>query len=111
VVVIAMASAAIAFHYHKVVDFSGFLPARMSEKIRAYAAKTRGDSFVKIVVYPWAKVFIDGKYVDTTPIADPVRLKPGEHTLSFSHSTFKSKTIKIILKPGETRLLSVRLGS
>jgi len=111
VVVIAMASAAIAYRYHKAVDFSDFLPARMREKIRVYAAKPQGDSFVKIVVYPWAKVFIDGKYVDTTPIADPVRLKPGEHTLSFSHSTFKSKTIKIVLKPGETRLLSVRLGS
>jgi len=111
VILIILVSASLIYRYHKTVDFSAFLPSRLKEKIGFLAHMGQRDGFIKIVVYPWAKVSIDGKYVDTTPIADPIRLKPGEHTLSFSHSKFKSKTIKIVLKPGETRFLSVRLGS
>ncbi len=111
IVLIALASASLMYVYHEEVDFSSLHPRGLMEKIQYYTHKGRGNSFVRIVVYPWAKVSIDGKYVDTTPIADPIRLKPGEHTLSFSHSTFKSKTLKIVLKPGETRFLSVKLGS
>ncbi|UCD70680.1 MAG: serine/threonine protein kinase [Syntrophobacterales bacterium] len=111
VVIIALVSASLIYRYHKTVNFSSFLPKRLKDKIGFLAHMAQGDSFIKIVVYPWARVTIDGKYVDTTPIADPIRLKPGEHTLSFSHSKFKSKTIEIVLKPGETRFLSVTLGS
>jgi len=111
IVLIALASASLMYLYHEKVDFSSLHPRGLIEKIQYYTHKGQGNSFVKIVVYPWAKVSIDGKYVDTTPIAGPIRLKPGEHTLSFSHSTFKSKTLKIVLKPGETRFLSVKLGS
>jgi len=107
----ALGVASLLYGYHNPVEFSTLIPARLKEKVGFLATIGQRDSFVKIVVYPWAKVSIDGKYVDTTPIADPIRLNPGEHTVSFSHSKFKSKTLKIVLKPGETRLLSVRLGS
>jgi hypothetical protein len=109
--IIALGVASVLYGYHNPVEFSSLIPSVLKEKVGSLTTIVQRDSFVKIVVYPWAKVSIDGKYVDTTPIADPIRLKPGEHTLSFSHSKFKSKTIKIVLKPGETRLLSVRLGS
>jgi serine/threonine protein kinase len=111
VVIIILGSTSLLYRYHKALDFSSFLPSRLKEKIGFLADKGQRDSFVKIVVYPWARVSIDGKYVDTTPMANPIRLKPGEHILSFSHSKFKSKTIKILLKPGETQFLSVSMGS
>lgn len=111
IIVGVLISASLIYLYRKQVDLSSFHPRRLMEEIRSYTHRGKGDSFVKIVVYPWAKVSIDGRYVDTTPIAEPIKLEPGEHTLSFSHSKFKSKTVKIVLKPGETRFLSVKLGS
>jgi len=111
VVIIILGSISLLYRYHKTVDFSSFLPSRLKEKIGFLADRGQRDSFIKIVVYPWARVSIDGKYVDTTPIADAIRLKPGEHILSFSHTKFESKTIKILLKPGETQFLSVSMGS
>ncbi len=111
VIIIILGSVSLLYRYHKTVDFSAFLPSRLKEKIGFLAGRSQRDSFLKIVVYPWARVSIDGKYVDTTPIANPIKLNPGEHILSFSHSKFKSQTIKILLKPGETRFLSVKLGS
>lgn len=111
IILIALASAYTIYRYHRTFDFTALLPKQLKGKIGFYTDKNQGYSFIKLIVYPWAKVSIDGKYVDTTPIAGPLRLKPGEHVLSFSHSKFKSKTIKIVLKPGETRFISVRLGS
>jgi hypothetical protein len=111
IILIALVSGSLIYRYHKSVDFSALLPKRLKGKIGFLTDKSQRYSFIKLIVYPWAKVSIDGKYVDTTPIGGPLRLKPGEHILSFSHSKFKSKTIKIVLKPGETRLISVRLGS
>ncbi|MFB0505867.1 MAG: serine/threonine protein kinase [Thermodesulfobacteriota bacterium] len=108
---IALISAFLIYRYHGTTDFSAFLPKSLKGKMALYTDKNQGPSFIKLTVHPWAKVSIDGKYVDTTPIARPIRLNPGEHILSFSHSKFKSKTMKIVLKPGETRFISVRLGS
>jgi hypothetical protein len=111
IVLIALVSAFLIYRYHRTVDFSAYLPESLRGKLAFYTDKNRGPSFIKLTIYPWAKVSIDGKYVDTTPIAGPIKLKSGEHILSFSHSKFKSKTMKIVLKPGETRFISVRLGS
>jgi serine/threonine-protein kinase len=110
-VLLVLVSASLMYLCRGEVNFSSFHPRGLMEEIRSYAHRGKRESFVRIVVYPWAKVSIDGKYVDTTPIADPIRLEPGEHTFSFSHSKFQSKTLKIVLKPGETRFLSVKLGS
>jgi len=66
---------------------------------------------IKIVAYPWARIYVDGKYVTTTPTADPVVLVPGRHSLRFTHSTFGSKTMEIDLNPGEERLIIVKMGS
>ncbi len=111
IAVIALVSAYLLYGYHGKSDFATLLPKSLKGKIAFYTDKSQGDSFIKLTAYPWAKVSIDGKFFDTTPIARPIRLEPGEHILSFSHSKFKSKTIKIILKPGETRSVSVRMGS
>jgi len=110
-VLIALVSGFLIYRYDRGFDFSALLPKSLKGKIAVYTDKSQGHSFIKLTVYPWAKVSINGKYVDTTPIARPIKLKPGEHILSFSHSKFKSKKMKIVLKPGETRFISVRLGS
>ncbi len=71
-----------------------------------------GDySRLRVVVYPWARIHIDGKYVATTPTADPIVLVPGRHRLRFTHSKFGSKTMEIDLSPREERLIFVEMGS
>ena len=54
---------------------------------------------------------VDGKYVTTTPTADPIVLSPGRHHLLFTHSTFGSRTMEIELKAGEERVIVVKMGS
>ncbi|HIE05801.1 MAG TPA: PEGA domain-containing protein, partial [bacterium (Candidatus Stahlbacteria)] len=47
------------------------------------------DGFLKLTVEPWADVYIDGKYYETTPIARPVKLSAGQHTLKLINPSFK----------------------
>jgi len=88
-------------------------PGRWLTKIQKTAAHYKpGDrGRLRIVAYPWAKIHVDGKYVDTTPTADPIVLAPGKHRLLFTHSKFGSRTMEIDLRPGEERLIIVRMGS
>jgi serine/threonine-protein kinase len=82
---------------------------RIPEETRHYEPRDYGR--LRIVVYPWAKIHVDGKYVVTSPTVDPIALIPGKHRLRFTHSTFGSKTMEIHLRPKEERLIFVKMGS
>jgi serine/threonine-protein kinase len=55
------------------------------------------EGFVKVIVEPWARVFVDGDYYDLTPFADPIPLSPGQHRIGFRNPYFKpiDKTIDV----------------
>ena len=64
---------------------------------------------LKVIAYPWAKVYVDGEYVDTTPTSKIIKLPVGEHKITFSHPNFPSVTRKVNIKENETREIVVRL--
>ncbi len=88
-------------------------PVKWLARIRGKPSDSQSGDFgrVKVVVYPWATIHVDGKYVTTTPTANPIVLPPGRHHLLFTHSTFGSRTMEIDLKPGEERVIVVKMGS
>ncbi len=49
-------------------------------------------AFADIRVSPWALVSVDDVLVDTTPIARPIPLTLGAHTITLSHPGFGTKT-------------------
>jgi serine/threonine protein kinase len=60
--------------------------------------KNSADSgSVIITSTPWAKVFVDNSLVGETPLAAPVVLASGSHTIVFTHPSFEPvvKTVKI----------------
>jgi len=88
-------------------------PLKWLAQIRGKPSDSQSGDFgrVKVVVYPWATIHVDGKYATTTPTADPIVLPPGRHHLLFTHSTFGSRTMEIELKAGEERVIVVKMGS
>lgn len=64
---------------------------------------------LKVTAYPWAKVYVDGEYVETTPTSKILKLPVGEHKITFSHPNFPSVTRKVNIKENETREIVVRL--
>ncbi len=64
--------------------------------------KTTVDSTGQLFVIcnPWAQIYIDGQYAETTPLSRPLKLKTGEHELGLKNPNFESLTKTIDIKPG-----------
>ncbi len=69
------------------------------------------DGFLKLTVKPWADVYIDGKYYETTPIAKPIKLSAGKHTLRLENTSFKTLEQQIMIPAGKMLKKYVELKS
>lgn len=67
-------------------------------------------SYLKITVNPWAKVFIDNKYVETTPIAQPIRVEAGRHLVKLTNPNLKTWTEAVDFPANQTITRSVQLA-
>jgi hypothetical protein len=73
------------------------------------AKQNKRKSYFKINVDPWAKIYIDGKYVETTPIAKALQVTSGTHSVRLQNPSFQTWEKKISFKPGETVSLDIKL--
>ncbi len=58
----------------------------------AAVANEPENGALRVVVYPWGHVSIDGKQVDTTPIVEPLELAPGDHEVTIESPYFETQT-------------------
>jgi serine/threonine protein kinase len=73
------------------------------------ARNNKRKSYFKINVDPWAKIYIDGKYIETTPIAKALQITAGTHTVRLTNPSFQTWQKKINFKSGETVSLDIKL--
>jgi serine/threonine-protein kinase len=59
-------------------------------------------AYLEIAVHPWGEIWIDGKPVDTTPLAAPLTLLPGLHELDIRHPRLGTYKQRLILAKGDT---------
>jgi len=67
------------------------------------------SAFLSLAVYPWAEVYIDGEYIDETPIPEPLVLKPGQHLLQLRHPDYSSWQRSVMFTPGDTVSMKVKM--
>lgn len=63
--------------------------------------------YVMCTVVPWADVYIDEQYKDTTPLSKPIMVSAGKHTLRFKNSAFNDIVKEISISPKDTIHLSI----
>jgi eukaryotic-like serine/threonine-protein kinase len=56
---------------------------------------------VRVVVNPWAEVWVDGKLVDTTPFAVPLDLEAGTHRLSLRNPYYDELDREVTIAEGD----------
>lgn len=64
-------------------------------------------AFLQVACKPWAEIFIDGRYIDTTPLKKPLQLPPGQHILELRHPQFPSRRESVNLQAGRLDSLVV----
>jgi|GEM_PF-643250 len=66
-------------------------------------------SYLKVTAKPWAKIYIDNRYIETTPIAQPIRVPAGKHTVKLENPNFKVWQQQITFVPDKIHTIDVRL--
>lgn len=75
------------------------------------ATKTSsGRAFVRVVVEPWARVYVDEQFFDVTPFADPIVVTPGAHQFRFEHPNAPVEKRQVSVVADEAILLDVTMS-
>jgi serine/threonine-protein kinase len=80
--------------------------ARGSTRLELVPDKT---AYLRVVAEPWAHVVVDGQHVETTPFSRAIPLPAGTHYVRFEHPRAAAVRRTVVLAPGETLLLDVKL--
>jgi len=64
-----------------------------------------------INTFPWCRVYLDYKLLDTTPFKDTLEVRPGKYILSLQNPSYPSWIDTIIIEKGKTNLFSYNLDS
>ncbi len=67
--------------------------------------------FLLCAVQPWAEVYVDEQYKDTTPLNRPIILSTGSHRVRFHNNAFKDTMQEITIRPWDTLKITVSLKS
>ncbi len=65
--------------------------------------------YLELRVIPWAKVFIDGNYYETTPLKKPIQLSTGSYEITLINQNFPTWVDSIFIVAGKTVLREVSL--
>ncbi len=65
--------------------------------------------YLRIVVDPWADVYVDGQKLATTPTAQRIPLSPGVHYLKLANPYFQELQREVRIRTGETQVVEVEL--
>lgn len=66
---------------------------------------------LKLTVLPWGKIYINNKYIDTSPIMQPIKLKTGKNELNIVNPNFAKHTEVVNIRSGETLEKTIYLSN
>jgi serine/threonine-protein kinase len=64
---------------------------------------------LKVVAWPWAEIYIDGAYVETTPVARSFSLGPGVYQVTLKNPHYQTASQKVLIEPGKPKKIKVDL--
>jgi serine/threonine protein kinase len=73
------------------------------------ASTSRATGGLRVLVRPWADVWVDGRLVDTTPIGAPIPLAPGPHEVVLKHPAAAEERRRVEVRAGDVTALDVEL--
>ncbi|NUN71263.1 MAG: PEGA domain-containing protein, partial [Bacteroidetes bacterium] len=63
--------------------------------------------YLQCVVKPWAEVFVNEVYKETTPFSKPLMLSPGKYTVRLQNAAFPDIIREVMVRSGDTTTLTV----
>ncbi len=89
------------------------LRSRPSDNIRLsrvpVEASDSQKARIRVVARPWARVFVDGNYEDTTPFAALLTVSPGQHLVRLEHPNAPPEERLIEVQEGQIAIVDVEM--
>ena len=63
--------------------------------------------FVDCQVFPWGKIYLDGRFIDDSPLKKPIPATAGSHILRVENPQFQTYEKRFVLKRGDTLRVKV----
>jgi serine/threonine protein kinase len=104
-----LVSCLLVFVFGAVVGLTILRPWASQSKPATSNAKS-GRAEVRVVVEPWARVYVDELFFDVTPFADPIVLAPGTHQFRFEHPNAPVEKRQVSVVADESILLDVNMN-
>jgi hypothetical protein len=78
-------------------------------KVRQEIRLADHAALVRVNVEPWGELYLDGEHIGTTPLARPLFVSPGHHTVRISHPKLAPVQQEFQIAAGETLVVNVDL--
>lgn len=65
--------------------------------------------YIRVLARPWAEIYVDGEYVDVTPIGKPIAVAPGRRHLTFKHPNAPEEKRTITVLKAQTVVVDVSM--
>lgn len=66
-------------------------------------------AYLHCTVKPWAEVYVDDQYKDTTPLSKPMMVSAGRHTIRFRNASFSDVSRDVTIAPKETLRIVIEM--
>jgi eukaryotic-like serine/threonine-protein kinase len=86
-----------------------FPPRNLEEGRSVLPLVPKNGGLLRVVVSPWAEVWVDGVKVDTTPFARAIPLSSEKHAITLRHPGAPDEEREVRPSPGETVTLDVTM--
>jgi serine/threonine-protein kinase len=80
-----------------------------SQSVPSVAAALKQPGQLKVIVDPWAEVYVDGRLVDVTPMARAAPVGEGRHRLELKNPYYEPVTRDLLVQRGATQTVKVAL--
>jgi len=80
-----------------ILGFIHVAPLEATPRSDAMIEREALHGFLRVNAYPWARVTIDNRPVGITPMAKPIELTEGQHTVRFEHDWYEPVVRTVVI--------------
>ena len=103
---VAAGSHTIAFNNPQFAPIIRTIAVRKNEDLPVEADFLKASGYLLFNVSPWAEIYIDDQYRETTPLSTPLVVSSGTRKIRLSHPSYADELVEIGLNAGDTVKIS-----
>jgi serine/threonine-protein kinase len=103
---VPVGSHTIAFNNPQFTPIIRTITVQRNEELPIDADFLKTSGYLLFSIGPWAEIFIDDQYRETTPLSQPLIVSSGNRKIRLRHPSYPDHVLEVGLQPGDTLKVS-----